>query len=152
MRHRLAVNLVAFSVLFLSMPVARGLAGADNEAPNVILIVADDLGRGDLAVSGGKYFETPNIDRLAAQGVRFTTAYAATHLCSPSRAAILTGRYPARIGITTVLPQDIPAPAPGTPIDRKKHDDVGRPLLPAADPYFFPSTEVTLPQSLHAAG
>lgn len=68
--------------------------------PNVVFILADDLGRQDLACFGNKFFQTPNLDRLAAQGARFTNAYAACPVCSPTRASILTGRYPVRTGIT----------------------------------------------------
>jgi arylsulfatase A-like enzyme len=68
--------------------------------PNVIIVHVDDLGWADLGAYGSQYYETPNIDRLAAQGKRFTNAYAAAAICSPSRAAMMTGRYPARTGIT----------------------------------------------------
>ncbi len=67
---------------------------------NVILILADDLGAHDLGCTGSRLFQTPNIDALAAQGMRFTQAYAACTVCSPSRAAVMTGRYPARLHLT----------------------------------------------------
>jgi len=73
-------------------------AGADRP-PNVVLIFADDLGYGDLGCYGAKHVQTPNIDRLAAEGVRFTEFYVAASVCSPSRAALLTGRYPQRAGL-----------------------------------------------------
>lgn len=68
--------------------------------PNVILILADDLGWTDLGCCGSSFYETPHLDRLAAEGMRFTQAYAACPVCSPTRASILTGRYPARVGVT----------------------------------------------------
>ena len=68
--------------------------------PNVILILTDDLGWRDLGCYGSTFYETPNLDRLAAEGMRFTDAYAACPVCSPTRASILTGKYPARVGIT----------------------------------------------------
>ncbi|MFH1567753.1 MAG: sulfatase [Gemmatimonadota bacterium] len=68
--------------------------------PNVVFFVVDDLGWRDLGCTGSEFYETPNIDRLAARGMRFTEAYAACPVCSPTRASILTGRYPARVGIT----------------------------------------------------
>jgi len=74
------------------------LAAADK--PSIILILADDLGGRDLACFGSTYHETPNLDRLAARGVRLTQAYSASPLCSPTRSSILTGQYPARTGIT----------------------------------------------------
>jgi arylsulfatase A len=70
------------------------------EKPNFILINVDDLGWTDLGCYGSKIYETPNIDELAGNGMRFTDAYAACAVCSPTRAAIMTGRYPARLGVT----------------------------------------------------
>lgn len=69
--------------------------------PNVLLILADDLGWNDLSCMGSRYYETPNIDRLANNGIKFTNAYAACQVSSPSRASILTGKYTPRHGITT---------------------------------------------------
>jgi arylsulfatase A-like enzyme len=68
--------------------------------PNILLIYVDDLGWADLGSYGSDYYETPHIDRLAREGVRFTNAYAAAAICSPSRSALMTGKYPARLGIT----------------------------------------------------
>jgi arylsulfatase A len=74
--------------------------------PNVVLIYCDDLGYGDIGPYGSR-IRTPNLDRLAAEGVRFTQFYSANPVCSPSRAALLTGRYPTRVGVPKVLfPQD----------------------------------------------
>ncbi|HEY8154648.1 MAG TPA: sulfatase [Myxococcota bacterium] len=83
-----------------------GLVGVDSAAgaeprPNVVFILADDLGWNDVGCYGSTFHETPNIDALAKRGMRFTQAYAASSQCSPTRASILTGLYPARIGITT---------------------------------------------------
>jgi arylsulfatase A-like enzyme len=76
-------------------------AGArDKNRPNVVFILADDLGWGQVRCYGNGFYETPNIDRLAAEGVRFTDAYAACPVCSPTRASIMTGKYPARLHIT----------------------------------------------------
>jgi len=68
--------------------------------PNIVIINVDDLGWTDLTCFGSKYYRTPNIDKLRSQGMKFTDAYAACAVCSPTRAAIMTGRYPSRIGIT----------------------------------------------------
>lgn len=68
--------------------------------PNIVFLLADDLGWRDLSCYGSTFYETPNLDRLALQGMRFTDAYAACPVCSPSRASLLTGKYPARVGIT----------------------------------------------------
>ncbi|MDE2691324.1 MAG: sulfatase-like hydrolase/transferase [Acidobacteriota bacterium] len=80
-------------------PGAPGPGGTERpERPNVVLIVADDLGYGDLGSYGSQANRTPRLDRLAAGGVRFTDAYAAAAVCSPSRAGLITGRYPHRHG------------------------------------------------------
>lgn len=72
--------------------------------PNILLILIDDLGVRDLGCTGSSFHETPHLDRLAAEGVLLTQGYAASSLCSPARAAILTGRCPARVGITNYIP------------------------------------------------
>jgi arylsulfatase A-like enzyme len=98
MRSALAGVLVA---ALLTSGSAR--ASADPVPParvNVVLIVIDDMGWSDSAVYGSTFYETPAIDRLAREGVRFTNFYAAGSVCSPTRASLMTGRYPARIGIT----------------------------------------------------
>ncbi|MEZ4663241.1 MAG: sulfatase-like hydrolase/transferase [Caldilineaceae bacterium] len=68
--------------------------------PNIIFILIDDLGWRDLGCYGSRFYETPNLDRLASRGMRFTDAYAACPVCSPTRASIMTGKYPATVGIT----------------------------------------------------
>lgn len=81
------------------------IAGAAaDRPPNVVLFLVDDLGWSDLGCFGSTFHETPAIDAFAERSVRFTQAYAACHVCSPSRAAILTGRYPARLQLTDWLP------------------------------------------------
>lgn len=91
------VGLSAAGMLRAAEPAASALPAS---RPNVIFILADDLGAHDVGCFGSTFHETPNIDRLATRGVRFTQAYAANPLCSPTRSSILTGQYPARIGIT----------------------------------------------------
>ncbi len=78
----------------------RGEKPAAARPPNVIVILVDDLGWRDLGCQGSEFFETPHIDRLAAAGMRFTQGYSACTVCSPTRAAMLTGQYPARLHIT----------------------------------------------------
>jgi arylsulfatase A-like enzyme len=73
------------------------------DKPNVLLILVDDLGATDLACCGSNFYETPNLDRLAAEGMRFTNAWATCPVCSPSRASVLTGKYPARLGLTNFI-------------------------------------------------
>src|ERR1700745_1848179 len=88
---------------FLSSSGAAGLASAApaNRPPNVIRFLTDDMGCHDLNCLGSRDLGTPNIDKLAAGGTRFTNWYAAAPVCAPSRAARLTGRYPVRAGVTT---------------------------------------------------
>ncbi len=70
------------------------------QQPNIVFVLIDDLGWRDLTCYGSTFYETPNLDRLAAQGMRFTDAYAACPVCSPTRASLLTGKYPATVGVT----------------------------------------------------
>lgn len=100
--------------------------------PNIVLILIDDMGWKDIGVAGSTYYETPNIDQLSREGIRFTKAYSAAPVCSPSRGAILTGKYPARTKLTTVWSQnDFPidkelklhsTAKPGEKNWRKKHN------------------------------
>ena len=85
---------------FLSLLLLAGPALAEKTPPNVVLIFADDLGYGDLGCYGATKINTPNIDKLAAEGRRFTDAHSASAVCTPSRYALLTGEYPHRIGIS----------------------------------------------------
>ena len=71
--------------------------------PNYIVIMTDDQGYGDLSCMGATDFRTPNIDRLASSGARFTSWYASSPVCSPSRASLLTGRYPGNAGVRSIL-------------------------------------------------
>jgi arylsulfatase A-like enzyme len=71
-----------------------------DKKPNILFILIDDMGWRDIACNGSSFYETPNIDRIAADGIRFTDAYAACPVCSPTRASILSGKYPARVGVT----------------------------------------------------
>jgi arylsulfatase A-like enzyme len=87
-------------ILLLTLCVLSVSIRAAETRPNFIIILTDDLGWTDLACFGSKFYETPNIDKLAAQGMRFTQSYSACTVCSPTRAALLTGQYPARLHIT----------------------------------------------------
>ena len=71
--------------------------------PNFIFVLVDDLGWRDLGCCGSEFYETPNLDRLASEGMRFTDAYAACPVCSPTRASIMTGKYPASVGVTNFI-------------------------------------------------
>ena len=91
--------------LFIALPASGGKNDADSSARlNIVLFLIDDLGWMDVGCNGSSYYQTPNIDRLAREGARFTDAYAACAVCSPTRAAVLTGKYPARLLLTDWLP------------------------------------------------
>ncbi len=128
--HRIAAFILAFSA-------ATSLFAAE-QPPNVVLIVADDLGAMDLGCYGSKFHRTPHLDKLAADGMRFTYSYSACPVCSPSRAAIATGQYPQRFQLTDWLP--------GRP-DRPEHK-LKRPTLRD----HLPLEAVTIAESLKSAG
>ena len=96
---------IIFCLMFvLGSVLARLADGAEPKPMNIVLFLIDDLGWRDLGCQGSAYYQTPHIDRLAQEGVRFTDAYAACAVCSPTRAALLTGKYPARLLLTDWLP------------------------------------------------
>ncbi len=104
--HEDTMRSLQLAIAFVSLAslVGAGFASADERRPNVVFFLVDDLGWRDLGCYGSSFYETPNIDRFAEQGVRFTQAYAACHVCSPTRASIMTGKYPARLHLTDWLP------------------------------------------------
>lgn len=77
---------------------------AEKKKPNIVFILADDMGWADLSCYGNQFNEAPNLEKLASEGMRFTNAYAACPVCSPTRASLISGQYPARVGITDFLP------------------------------------------------
>ena len=97
MRSPLSTLLAAVATVCLASQ------GFPADRPNIVLIYADDLGYADLGCFGAKKIKTPNLDRMAKQGTRFTSFYVAQPVCSASRAAILTGKYPNRTGILGAL-------------------------------------------------
>jgi len=114
------------------------LNAAVAQRPNVVFILADDLGWKDLGCYGSTFYETPNLDVLAKQGMRFTDAYAACNVCSPTRASILTGKYPARLHLTDWLPGR--GNFPNQKLDRPEIQK------------FLPLEEVTIAEALKDAG
>ena len=116
MRMRAAATRVIASALFAAIGLVLPQIVAAAPQPNVIFILADDLGYGDLSSYGATDIATPNIDRLAHEGVRFTSYYSAANTCSPSRAALMTGRYPPRSGVNAVLFHDTPEGLPASEI------------------------------------
>ncbi|MCC5931437.1 MAG: sulfatase [Cyclobacteriaceae bacterium] len=94
---------------------------SDQRKPNVIFVLADDLGWAQTGAYGSDYYQTPNIDRLAEEGMRFTDAYTAAAICSPTRASVMTGKYPARLHITDFIPGNNSSNRPLTQPDWQKH-------------------------------
>ena len=113
-------------LLLLGVP---GGAYSQFDQPNFIIILADDLGYADLGIYGAEKIKTPNIDGMAAEGARFTSWYSNSTICTPTRAALLTGRYSSRIGLDNVIPLTGPDSQKG-----------------------LPEAEVTLPEVLSPAG
>lgn len=109
--------------------------------PNVVVIHADDLGWADLGCYGSEFYETPHLDKLAKSGTRFTDAYATCPVCSPSRASLMTGKYPTRLGITAHLGDAQP--------EQWRRDT---PLKPAPYVANLPLEEKTLAECFHDAG
>ena len=112
--------------------------GSKTRKPNILLILTDDLGWRDLSCYGSDFYETPNIDRLASQGMRFSDAYAAATVCSPTRAAVLTGKTPARLHLTDFLSGLVFPHAALKPPDWQRH--------------YLPHDEITLAEMLKPAG
>jgi uncharacterized sulfatase len=96
------ILLITFSIFALACtPSAQNTL--EGSRPNIIFILADDMGWADLPVYGNRFNEAPSLTRMAAEGIRFTDAYAACPVCSPTRASIMSGQYPARVGITDFI-------------------------------------------------
>src|SRR5215203_6421958 len=128
---KLLAGLVAIAILCFDAIAAP--------KPNIIFILADDLGYTDVACFGSKYYETPNIDRLATQGIRFTSGQTCGPNCQPTRAALMSGQYMPRTGVYTV----------GN-IDRFNWQS--RPLRPVDNVTTLPLDKITIADTLKKAG
>lgn len=122
---------------------------ASAEKPNVVLFLVDDMGWMDSGVYGSKYYETPNIDRFAKRGMRFTRAYASP-LCSPSRASILSGKHPTRHGILTASGHLPPQPEGHNFMPEKVSPN--RPMITPESKNYLDLSEITLAEVLKEAG
>ena len=129
---------ISFLTALLAL-AANGASAETAKKPNIVFILADDLGYTDVSAYGSKYYETPNIDRLAKEGVKFTNGYTAGPNCQPTRAALISGQYGPRTGVYTV----------GN-IDR--FDWQSRPLRPVDNVTTLPKEKTTIAQSLKKAG
>ena len=125
------------SVVFDSVS-AHGEGDDTTRTPNIIFFLVDDLGWRDLGCYGSDFYETPHIDRFAQEGVKFTNAYAACHVCSPTRSSILTGKYPARNNMTDWIPG--------------RRDFPFQQYLNVPTGQFLPFEEITLAEALRHHG
>jgi arylsulfatase A-like enzyme len=132
---QLTTALVQLLLCVLAFPI---LAESATNKPNIIIFLVDDMGWKDAGCYGSSFYKTPQIDRLAAQGMRFTDAYAAGPVCSPTRACILTGKHPARLQLTDWLPG--------------RQDRPSQKLLKPEIQEHLPLEEVTLAEALKPAG
>lgn len=121
-----------------SLAAALPAAGATAHRPNIVFILGDDVGWADLGCYGNRYHETPNLDRLSREGMRFTDAYASASQCAPTRACLLTGRDVGRHGVWAV--------------DRLRGLEKFRKLTPPPNNKELPLGETTIAQVLHSAG
>ena len=128
---RLTVFLLTLIMATIDM---RSLLHAEESRPNIVIVLCDDLGFGDLGVNGHPHIQTPNLDRLAATGIRFTNFYSAAPVCSPSRVGLMTGRSPNRAGVYDWIPES------------------KDPKSDARERVHMQRHEVTLPQLLKQAG
>ena len=132
------------SLVSVALWLVLAVCGRAAERPNVVVFLVDDLGWTDLGCCGSDLYQTPHIDRLAASGMRFTAAYAACTVCSPTRAALMTGMYPARLNLTDWIDGMWENLAPAR---RARH-----PLRPPEWTQRLEHRYVTLPEVLRRAG
>ncbi len=126
----------------LALLVVGRTSVAEKSKPNIVVFLADDLGWPDLGCYGSTFYETPNLDRLAREGARFTDAYAACPVCSPTRASLMTGQYPQRTGVTDYIG------AAMTPDQWKRNTK----LLPASYQDRLAHDATTLAEALKSGG
>jgi arylsulfatase A len=137
---------LAFSAATLSLNIFTRFVEAQSARPNIIIYLSDDLGWDDLGVYGNSTIQTPNLDQFAAQGMRFTNYYTAGAVCSPTRASILTGRYPLSFGLKRVIDGDDRAGLPKATMTLPRllrqagynTLQVGKWHLGDSQPYFLP--------------
>lgn len=140
------ILLRTLAVLLLFMPQAQAQRNNAKipQKPNIVFILVDDLGLKDLSCTGSKFYETPNVDRIANEGTVFTQGYACSAVCSPSRASIMTGQFTARHGITDWI-----GAKSGTEWRTEKRYSK---LLPAEYVHELPQADILLPEVLKANG
>ncbi|MGH0035997.1 MAG: sulfatase [Myxococcota bacterium] len=141
--------------MWLALILATSLVPACRDAggrpPNLVVFLVDDMGWMDSGVYGSRYYETPNIDALAARGMRFSDAYSAHPLCSPTRASIISGQHPARLRFTHASGHVPPWPPGGMPPYREPGDPGNRTIHPRSRRHLSPEV-VTYAEVLKEAG
>ena len=140
-------------ILILGLSISS-FGFATESRPNIILVLVDDMGWMDLSCQGSDYYKTPAIDQLAKDGIRFTNGYAACAVCSPTRAAVQTGRHPHRIGITDWIRSRFQRGKLGTP-DKNPTKYTGgknQQLLCPPNPYWMEHSEITIAEILKENG
>jgi arylsulfatase A len=140
MRRRDFLRVITGAAAAAAVPrfcFSAGEASA-HRRPNIVFILIDDLGWADIGCFGSSLYETANVDRLAAEGMRFTDAYAACPVCSPTRASIMTGKYPARLHLTNYI--------------AGRRTRKGSPILPADFMLYMRNEEVTIAEVLKSLG
>lgn len=142
-RCRIQLGVVTFTTLSILIYFGSGSLFADDAKtrPNVLFILVDDLGWRDLSNEGSTFYESPHIDRIANEGMKFSRGYATCQVCSPSRASIMTGKYPARLKITDYI-----GAAEGENWKRNTR------LLPAHYQHSLPLEDTTLAEAFREAG
>ena len=135
LNRRNFLKMMSLGAASLTMPGLIVAGDRSRRKPNFVFFLIDDMGWRDLGCYGSTFYETPNIDKLAADGMRFTNAYAACPVCSPTRASIMTGKYPARLNLTDYL------------VGRRR----GK-LIPPEYIHQMPLEEITIAEALKKAG
>ena len=144
MNRRLFISELA--VLSVGLTTVQAQTAGKTIKPNILFILADDLGWMDLSCYGSSFYETPNIDQLAKEGIRFTNAYAACPVSSPTRTSFQTGKYPARLHLTDYIPGGYAVAS------RKRIIDATCPVLPVPFVQNLPLSELTIGEALKQEG
>ena len=134
-----AIKLIAFAAVLCVQPENQAQSTETAHRPNIVLILADDLGAHDVGCYRADLHETPNVDELARRGIKFLRAYSPSPVCTPTRAALLTGKHPARLRMTIWSEGSLRGPT-------------DKPLIEAQSRHDLPHAETTLAERLQAAG
>ena len=144
-------HIILLAVISIASIPSTRVASA--EPRNIIVVLVDDLGWMDLGCQGSDFYQTPHIDQLAARGIRFINGYAACAVCSPTRAALMTGKDPARLGITDWIRAEFQLSGRQRPnCDIEGYHDANLKVLTPVNNSFLPHNEVTIAELLKQRG